>query len=59
MKYPYSTVDLAMNPTFYEYDLSAAQHDFGYSLSLLAFEMVDQAIRFNADGGGGIIPTNV
>ena len=56
---PYSTVDLAMNPTFYEYDLSAARNDFGYSPSLSAFEMVDEAIRFNAFGGGGIIPTKV
>ena len=56
---PYSTVDLAMNPTFYEYDLSAARNDFGYSPGLSVFEMVDEAIRFNAFGGGGIIPTKV
>jgi nucleoside-diphosphate-sugar epimerase len=56
---PYSTVDLATNPTFYEYDLSAARNDFGYSPSLSAFEMVDEAIRFNTEGGGGIIPTKV
>ena len=56
---PYSTVDLATNPTFYEYDLSAARNDFGYSPSLSLFEMVDEAIRFNSEGGGGIIPTVV
>jgi UDP-glucose 4-epimerase len=56
---PYSTVDLATNPTYYEYNLSAARNDFGYSPSLSAFEMVDEAVRFNAEGGGGIIPTNV
>ncbi len=53
---PYSIVDLAMNPTFYEYDLSAARNDFGYAPSLSVFEMVDEAIRFNAEGGGEIIP---
>tara|TARA_Y100000588_G_scaffold376660_1_gene454735 strand:- start:4757 stop:5791 length:1035 start_codon:yes stop_codon:yes gene_type:complete len=56
---PYSTVDLPMNPTFYEYDLSAAQKDFGYAPSLSVFEMVDEAIRYNKEGGGGIVPTNV
>jgi len=56
---PYSTIDLASNPTFYEYDLSAARNDFGYSPSLSVFEMVDEAIRFNKEGGGGIIPTSV
>lgn len=56
---PYSTVDLPTNPTFYEYDLSAARNDFGYSPSLSLFEMVDEAIRYNAEGGGGIIPTSV
>lgn len=56
---PYSTVDLAMNPTFYEYDLSAARNGFGYNPSLTLNEMVDEAIRFNKEGGGGIIPTVV
>jgi UDP-glucose 4-epimerase len=56
---PYSTVDLPTNPTFYEYDLSAARNDFGYSPTLSLFEMVDEAIRYNAEGGGGIIPTKV
>lgn len=56
---PYSTVDLAMNPTYYEYDLSAARNDFGYAPSLSIFDMVDEAVRYNAEGGGGIIPTKV
>jgi len=56
---PYSTVDLAMNPTFYENDLSAARNDFGYNPSLSLNEMVDEAIRYNTEGGGGIIPTKV
>jgi UDP-glucose 4-epimerase len=56
---PYSTVDLPANPTFYEYDLSAARNDFGYNPSLSLNEMVDEAIRYNAEGGGGIIPTHV
>ncbi|MBN4064708.1 NAD(P)-dependent oxidoreductase [Dehalococcoides mccartyi] len=56
---PYSTVDLAMNPTFYEYDLSAAKNDFGYAPTLSLNEMVDEALRYNDEGGGGIIPTSV
>lgn len=56
---PYSTVDLPTNPTFYEYDLSAANNDFGYNPTLSLNDMVDEAIRYNAEGGGGIIPTKV
>ncbi len=56
---PYSTVDLATNPTFYEYDLSAAKNDFGYAPTLTLTDMVDEAIRYNTEGGGGIIPTSV
>ena len=56
---PYSTVDLAMNPTFYEYDLAAAQNDFGYAPTLTVNDMVDEAIRYQSEGVGGIIPTNV
>lgn len=56
---PYSTVNLASNPTFYEYDLSAARNDFGYAPQLSVFDMVDEAIRYNTEGGGGIIPTNM
>ena len=56
---PYSTVDLPMNPTFYEYDLSAAKNDFGYSPTLTLKNMVDEAIRYQTEGGGEIIPTKV
>jgi nucleoside-diphosphate-sugar epimerase len=56
---PYSTVDLAMNPTFYEYDLSAARNDFGYNPTLSVTDMVDEAVRYITEGGGGIIPTKV
>lgn len=56
---PYSTVDLAMPPNFYEYDLSAARNDFGYDPQLSVFDMVDEAVRFSREGGGGIIPTNL
>ncbi len=57
MGIPYSVVDLAMAPNFYEYDLSAARNDFGYDPQLSIFDMVDEAIRYNEEGGGGIIPT--
>ena len=56
---PYSRVNLAMNPTFYEYDLSAARRDFGYDPPLTVREMVDEAIRFRAQGTGDIIPTRI
>jgi UDP-glucose 4-epimerase len=56
---PYSVVDLAMVPNFYEFDLSAARNDFGYDPQLSVFNMVDEAIRYNVEGGGSIIPTEV
>ena len=56
---PYSVVDLAMAPNYYEYDLSAARNDFGYDPQLSVFDMVDEAVRYNEEGGGGIIPTRV
>jgi nucleoside-diphosphate-sugar epimerase len=58
MGIPYSVVDLATTPNFYEYDLSAARNDFGYAPQLSVFDMVDEAIRYN-EGGGEIIPTKV
>ena len=59
MGIPYSVVDLAMAPNFYEYDLAAACNDFGYDPQLSVFDMVDEAIRYDAEGGGGLIPTEV
>jgi hypothetical protein len=58
MGIPYSVVDLATTPNFYEYDLSAARNDFAYAPQLSVFDMVDEAIRYN-EGGGEIIPTKV
>jgi len=55
---PYSVVDLATTPNYYEYDLSAARNDFGYDPQLSVFDMIDEAIRYN-QGGGQIIPTKV
>ena len=56
---PFSVVDLAMVPTYYEYDLSAARNDFGYDPQLSVFDMVDEALRHNEEDRGGIIPTTV
>lgn len=56
---PYSRLPLAMNPTFYEYDLSAARGDFGYDPRLTVREMAEEALRFRRDGAGEIIPTQV
>jgi hypothetical protein len=59
MGIPYADIELATTPNYYEYDLSAARSDFGYNPQLSVFDMVDEAIRFNKEGGGGIIPTKV
>ena len=56
---PYCRVNLATNPTFYEYDLSAAKNDFGYSPQNTVEQMIDEAVRYRAEGGGDIIPTKV
>ncbi len=53
---PFSVVDLATTPNYYGYDLSAARNDFGYDPQLSVFDMVDEAVRYNKEGGGGIIP---
>jgi UDP-glucose 4-epimerase len=56
---PFSVIDLAMTPNYYEFDLSAAHTDFGYDPQLSVFDMVDEAIRYGEQGRGGIIPTTV
>ncbi|MFT5376067.1 MAG: UDP-glucose 4-epimerase, partial [Candidatus Latescibacterota bacterium] len=59
MGIPYADIELAATPNYYEYDLSAARNDFGYRPQLSVFDMIDEAIRYNAEGGGGIIPTKM
>lgn len=56
---PVTRVNLPMNPTFYEYDLSAAKNDFGYDPQLSVQEMVDEALKFRAGESAEIIPTKV
>lgn len=56
---PVTRVNLPMNPTFYEYDLSAPMNDFGYDPQLSVQEMVDEALKFRESGVGEIIPTHV
>lgn len=56
---PVTRVNLPMNPTFYEYDLSAAMNDFGFAPHLTVQEMVDDAVKFRSSGTGDIIPTRV
>ncbi len=56
---PFCRVNLATIPTFYEYDLTAAKTDFQYDPQLSFREMVDEAVRFRAKGGGDVIPTLV
>ena len=50
---------LPMNPTFYEYDLSAPRNDFGYTPTMSVQEIVDEALKFRETGAGDIIPTHV
>ena len=56
---PMTRVNLPVNPTFYEYDLSAARNDFGYSPELSVEQMVDEAVKFQQQGSGAVIPTRV
>ncbi len=55
---PYSSVRLPITPTYYEYDLSTSQGDFGYDPPLTIRDMIDEAISHRS-GKGSIIPTTV
>jgi nucleoside-diphosphate-sugar epimerase len=55
----YTTVELPMNPTFYEYDLSSAYNDFGYTPTLSVFQMVDDSIKFRNGTFNEIVPTTI
>ncbi|MBI4306032.1 MAG: NAD(P)-dependent oxidoreductase, partial [Chloroflexi bacterium] len=60
LELPYSKVDLAgTNPAFYEFDISAARKAFGYNPQIDIFKMIDEAVRFEHEGGGDLIPTRV
>ena len=55
---PYSRVNLAgMSPTYYEYNLTAARRDFGYSPKVDVRESIDEAIRFKNRVSEAIVPT--
>ena len=54
---PYTTVNLPITPTYYEYDVSAAKRDFNYDPTLSLFGMIDEAISHRQTGRGSIIPT--
>lgn len=55
---PYSRVNLVgMNPTYYEYDLSASKRDFGYNPQVGFKEAVNEALRFRDGASDRIIPT--
>ena len=55
----YTTAELPMNPTFYEYDLSSAYNDFGYTPTLSVFQMVDDSIKFRNGTFNEIVPTTI
>ena len=54
---PYTTVNLPITPSYYEYDLSAAKRDFNYAPTLSLSDMIDEAISHRQTGRGSIIPT--
>ncbi len=56
---PVTRVNLPANPTFYEYDLSAAKDDFGYDPQMSVQDIVDEALKFRESGSDEIIPTQV
>jgi len=57
---PYSRVNLAgANPTYYEYDLSAARRDFGFDPGCGTAEMIDEAARHLTGDSDAVIPTRV
>ena len=55
----YTRVSLPITPTYYEYDLSASQRDFGYDPPLSLRDMIDEAVAHRQLGAGSIIPTTV
>jgi len=46
-------------PTYYEHDMTAAVRDFAYSPGIDIFKTIDEAIRFERDGGGDLIPARL
>lgn len=56
---PYSTFDLPIAPTYYEFDLSSARRDFGYAPSFTFKQMVDDAVSFAREKKTGIIETQL
>ncbi|HJN59376.1 MAG TPA: NAD(P)-dependent oxidoreductase [Dehalococcoidia bacterium] len=50
-------VELPINPTFYEFDLSKAFNDFNYLPEWDAKMMINDAVRFSETEKGSIIPT--
>ena len=55
---PYSRVRLkGIPPTFYEFELTAAQKDFGYDPKFDIHAMIDEALRYEAGSSDKIVPT--
>lgn len=60
LEMPFERVNIeGSNPTYYEYDMSAARRDFGYAPKADVFRSIDEALRFEREGGGELIPTHV
>jgi nucleoside-diphosphate-sugar epimerase len=53
----YCRVELPINPTFYEFDLTKAFNDFNYLPEWDVKMMIDDALRFSDTEKGSIIPT--
>lgn len=56
---PYTKIDLPITPSYYEYDISAAQRDFDYDPPQSLFEVIDEAINHRNTGSGSMIPTTL
>ena len=60
LEMPFERVNISgSNPTFYEYDMSAARRDFGYAPKVDIFRTIDDALRFEREGESELIPTHV
>jgi len=60
LKLPHSRVNLAgTNPSFYEYDLTAARRDFGFAPRYAIKDTIDEAVRHVSGASEAIIPAHL
>jgi hypothetical protein len=60
LEMPFERVNLpGLNPTFYEYDMTAASRDFGYAPKMDINRTIDDALAYEREGKSELIPTRV